>query len=95
MAHLATVGPVHMDIVSVGVFLKNPHKFAELRPMQNWVALSFALRHSARHRTITRKVTEYHSRFWHIANLAVPEDFDEALQALLTQAYKTSLKTGS
>ena len=87
MTHLATVGPVHTDIVSVGVFLKNPHKFAELRPMQNWVALSFALGRSARHRTITRKVTEYNSRFWHTANLAVPEDFDEALQALLTEAY--------
>lgn len=95
MAHLATVGPVHMDIVSVGVFLKNPHKFAELRPMQKWVALTFALGHSARHRTITRKVTEYNSRSWHTANLAVPEDFDEALKDLLTQAYKTSLKTGS
>ena len=86
MVHLATVGPVHTDIVSVGVFLKNPHKFAELRPMQNWVAMSFALGRSARHRTITRKVTEYHSRFWHTANLATPADFDEPLQDLLTQA---------
>ncbi len=87
MAHLATVGPVHTDIVSVGIFLKNPYKFAELRPMQKWVALSFALGHSARHRTITRKVTEYHSRFWHTANLATPADFDEPLQDLVTEAY--------
>lgn len=92
MAHLATVGPVHTDIVSVGVFLKNPHKFAELRPMQNWVAMSFALGHSACHRTITRKVTEYHNRFWHTANLATPADFDEPLQDLLTQAYNAATR---
>jgi hypothetical protein len=79
MRHLAGVGPVHADIVSVGIFLKNPSKFAELRPMQRWVAVSFALGRPARHRTITRKVTEYHGRFWHVANLAGPQDVDEAL----------------
>lgn len=90
MAHLANVGPVHPDIVSVGVFLKNPHKFAELRPMQHWVALSFALGHAERHRTITRKVMEYHGRFWHVANLKTSDDFDEGLQDLLTQAYNAT-----
>ncbi len=32
MRHLDTIGPVHLDVVSVGIFLKNPRKFAELRP---------------------------------------------------------------
>ena len=90
MAHLTTVGPVHTDIVSVGVFLKNPHKFAELRPMQHWVALSFALGHTARHRTITRKVIDYNGRYRHVANLKTPGDFDEPLQDLLTQAYNAT-----
>ena len=36
MAHVQSLGPVHADVVSVGIFLKNPRKFAELRPMQHW-----------------------------------------------------------
>ncbi len=34
-------------------------KFAELRPMQRWVAMSFSLRHHAHHPTIVRKVVEW------------------------------------
>jgi sigma54-dependent transcription regulator len=90
MRHLATVGPVHADVVSVGIFLKNPRKFAELRPMQRWVALSFALDRRARHRTVTRKVVAHGGRFWHVANLATPADLDHALASLLTEAYHTA-----
>lgn len=88
MDHLATIGPVHADVVSVGIFLKNPHKFAELRPMRKWVAVGFSLRRRARHPTITRKVVEYGGRFWHVANVAEPGDLDEALCDLLTEAYE-------
>ncbi len=88
MEHLDTVGPFHADVVSVGIFLKNPRKFAELRPMQNWVAISFSLGRRAHHRLITRKVIEYGSKFWHVANVADPADVDEALCELLTEAYE-------
>jgi hypothetical protein len=88
MRHLATVGPVHADVVSVGIFLKNPRKFAELRPMQRWVAVSFALSRRARHHTITRRVVSHGGRFWHVANVAGPDDLDEALCELLTEAYE-------
>ena len=87
MAHVQSLGPVHADVVSVGIFLKNPRKFAELRPMQHWVAVSFALSRKATHRTITRKVISYGSKFWHTANVATPDDFDDALRDLLTEAY--------
>lgn len=87
MAHVSSLGPVHADIVSVGIFLKNPRKFAELRPMQRWVAVSFALRREARHPTITRKVVPYGSMYWHTANVATPEQVDDALCDLLTEAY--------
>ena len=90
MAHLATVGPVHADIVSVGIFLKNPYNFAQLRPMQRWVALGFSLRREARHRTITRKVERYGARYWHTANVATPADLDVGLGDLLTEAYRTA-----
>jgi hypothetical protein len=87
MRHLETVGPVHVEPVSVGIFLKHVGKFAELRPMQRWVALSFSLPHVVRHRTITRQVIPWSGRYFHVANLATPDDFDHALAGWLTEAY--------
>jgi len=91
MRHLETVGPVHVEPVSVGIFLKNPRKFAELRPMQRWVALSFSLRRPAAHPTIVRKVVPYAGRYFHVANLADPADLDERLRDLLTTAYAEAI----
>jgi hypothetical protein len=90
MAHVTTLGPVHADIVSVGVFLKNPRKFAELRPMRKWVALSFLLPRRANHRTFVRKVVEYNGRWHHVANLERPEDLDDDLRDLLAEAYRAT-----
>ena len=88
VAHLETVGPVHLDVVSVGIFLKNPRKFAELRPKDRWVALAFDLGRRATHPTITRKVIEHGGRYWHVANIADPGQFDDDLAGLLTEAYE-------
>lgn len=88
MAHLAAVGPVHVEPVSVGIFLKNPRKFAELRPMQRWVSVSFSLGRRAAHPTIVRKVVPYGGRFYHVANVASPADVDDRFRDLLTEAYE-------
>lgn len=88
MRHLRTVGPVHVEPVSVGIFLKNPRKVAELRPMQKWVAIGFLLGRPARHRTIVRKVIRAGGRYYHVANVAGPDDVDDALCELLTEAYE-------
>ncbi len=87
MRRLESIGPLHLDVVAVGIFFKNPAKFAELRPMRNWVALSFSLGRIARHRTITRKVVAYGARHWHTANVATPDDVDDDLVALVAEAY--------
>ena len=92
IAHLETVGPVHLDIVSVGIFLKNPRKFAELRPRDRWVALAFSLGRRTAHPTITRKVVEHGGRFWHVANIADPGEFDDDLADLLTEAYELAAR---
>jgi hypothetical protein len=91
--HLTTVGPVHVEPVSVGIFLKNPRTVAELRPMQRWVAVSFSLRRTARHRTIVRKVIAENGRYYHVANVATPADVDEGLCQLLTEAYEEAAAT--
>jgi hypothetical protein len=90
MRHLATVGPVHVEPVSVGIFLKRARTFAELRPMRRWVALSFSLPHHVQHPMITRRVVPYHGRYYHVANLRDPGDLDDRLREWLTEAYLTS-----
>jgi len=90
MAHIRQVGPVHVEPVSVGIFLKRSRTFAELRPMTKWVAVSFSLLHPARHRLITRKVAQYNGHYYHVANVTSPSDIDEALLSLLTEAYLIS-----
>jgi hypothetical protein len=88
MAHLVTLGPVHVEPVSVGIFLKRDGRtFTQLRPMMRWVAMSFALNRRVDHPTITRKVIPYHGRNYHVANLRSPADLDDELRTWLTEAY--------
>jgi hypothetical protein len=87
MAHLDSVGPVHVEPVSVGIFLKHDRTFVQLRPMRDWVALSFSLRRRVNHPCIKRKVEPYHGRYYHVANLRGPEDVDDEIKGWLTEAY--------
>jgi hypothetical protein len=87
ISHLSTVGPVHVEPVSVGIFLKRVQTFAQLRPKDRWVALSFSLRRRVQHERIVRKVIAHGGRYWHAANLRDPGDFDEQLRGWLTEAY--------
>jgi len=87
MAHLDGLGDVHVEPVSVGIFLKHGRRFAELRPMQEWVALSFSLRRRVSHPLILRKPIAYHGRQWHTANVRTPDDVDDDIRAWLTEAY--------
>lgn len=88
MGYLDGVGPLHVEPVSVGIFLKNPRKFAELRPMQNWVAISFSLSRTARHRTIVRKVMPYNGKYFHVANIVEAKDLDDGIGDLIVEAYQ-------
>jgi uncharacterized protein DUF5655 len=87
MRHMVTIGPVHIEPVSVGIFLKRDRSFAELRPLTMWVALSFALSRPVRHPRIIKKVMQYHGLYYHAANLRGPEDLDDQLLGWLTEAY--------
>lgn len=88
--HLATIGPVHVEPVSVGIFLKRAQTFAQLRPKDHWVALSFSLPRRVQHERIIRKVVADHGRYHHFANLRSPEDLDDRLRGWLTEAYLNS-----
>jgi hypothetical protein len=86
-AHLDTVGPVYVEPVSVGIFLKRERTFAELRPMTKWVALSFALGRRLDHPRIARKPQLWSGRTYHFVNLAGPDDVDDTVRDWLTEAY--------
>lgn len=87
MAHLDSIGPVHVEPVSVGIFFKQPRKFAQLRPMQKWVALSFSLPRRVDHRLMSRKPIAHGARHYHVVNLRRPEDLDDEIRGWLTEAY--------
>ena len=88
MAHLSTVGPVHVEPVSVGIFLKQAQTFAQLRPRDRWVALSFSLPREVTHERITRQVVPYAGRYHHVANLHSAADLDDRLRGWLSEAYR-------
>ena len=86
-SHIDTLGDVHTEPVSVGIFFKRSRTFAELRPMQRWVALSFVLSHRLDSDRLSRKVLQDGNRFHHVVNLASPTDVDETIRDWLTEAY--------
>ena len=90
MRHLATVGPVHVEPVSVGIFLKRAQSFVQLRPKDRWVAMSFSLARAVEHERITRKVVRYAGGYHHVANLGSEDDLDDRLCAWLSEAYLNS-----
>lgn len=90
MEHLETIGPVHVEPVSVGIFLKRSRTFAELRPKRDWVALSFLLSRVVHHPRMARKVIGSDRRKYHVVNLRGPEDLDDAIRDWLTESYLDS-----
>jgi hypothetical protein len=90
MEHLDTVGPVHVEPVSVGIFLKRARSFAQLRPMQRWVALSFSLPRTVHHPLMTRRPIPHGDRYHHVVNVTGPDDLDDDIRGWLTEAYLDS-----
>jgi hypothetical protein len=85
--HLESVGPVHVEPVSVGILLKRAATFAELRPMARWVALSFVSAGVLGDARITRRVAVSAGRSWYGVRLREPSDVDDQVRAWLTAAY--------
>jgi hypothetical protein len=86
MAHLSTLGPVHVEPVSVGIFIKRGASMFELRPKTKWVAVSFKLPRRIEHSKIAR-CFEVSTGTFHVVNLHGPDDVDDDVKAWLTEAY--------
>ena len=87
IAHLDTFGPMHVEPVSVGIFVKGTGSFVELRPLTRWVAMSFPLTRVVSHRRIARKPIVAGARVFHVVNLVVASDVDDVVRDWLTEAY--------
>lgn len=87
LAHLETLGDVHVEPVSVGIFLKHARPFAELRPKVNWIELSFGLDRTVVHPKITRVMRSGATRVHHCVRLRGPHDVDADVRDWLTEAY--------
>jgi hypothetical protein len=86
-AHLATLGPLHLEPVSVGLFFKRSRTFAELRPMTRWMKLSFILSRRVDDPRISRCLPVSGNRIYHETRLREPADVDEQVRGWLTDAY--------
>ncbi len=97
LAHLTGLGPVHVDAVSVGVFLKSDRKAVEVRPRARTVLLYLYLPRRVeddRLRVVTRRSGD---RIVHSLSLHGPEDLDDQALQWLTQSYHlaTDLDAGT
>ena len=55
--------------------------------MTRWVALYFPMSRRLEHPRIARKPTRSGSRWYHVVNLAGPDDLDDQVRDWLTEAY--------
>jgi len=86
-AYLCTLGPVHVEPVSVGIFIKRTGSFVELRPMTRWVAMSFPMPRRIDHPLIARQPIVAGTRIYHVVNLAGPADLVDPVRDWLAEAY--------
>jgi hypothetical protein len=84
--HVRSLGPVHVEPVSVGILVKRSRGFAELRPMVRWEALSFAAARPIESDRIARRQRSG-SRAWLTVNLRTAAEVDDDVRSWLTEAY--------
>ena len=87
LAHLESVGPVHVDAVGVGVFLKRRRKLAEVRPGARRLSLVVVLPRPVAHPRVARHLRIGADRIAHVVPLTAVEEVDEVVRDWLTQAY--------
>lgn len=88
--HLRSLGPLHVDPVTVGIFLKAGSKLAELRPKKRWVSLELVLPEHLASERIQRHIRLSGRRIVNIIRLYEPADVDDEIREWLTYAYAAS-----
>jgi hypothetical protein len=88
--HLAGVGALQIEAVSVGIFFRRVRTFAELRPKRNRVVLSFLLSRPLEHPRIVKTWRGTGQRSAYFVDLRDAQDVDDDVRDWLTEAYLTS-----
>ncbi len=78
---------MHVEPVSVGIFIKSNGGFVELRPARQWVQLWFPMSRRVKHSRMARKPVWSGRRWYHVVHLESPEDVDEQVVEWLRAAY--------
>src|SRR5947208_7250867 len=78
-AHLQTLGPLHVEYVSVGSFFNRGRTFAELRPMRDRVRLSILLHRRLKHPRIV-KSSHGGTRSAYFVDLRTAGDVDDQVR---------------
>ncbi len=87
-AHLETLdGELIVDPLDGLVQFKNGPVFASIRSMKKWAALGFSLGRDAGSSRISRKVVEYHGRYYHVLNVTSADQIDDEVREWLTEAF--------
>lgn len=87
LSTLERLGPVHVDAVGVGVFLKSDRKLAEIRPMARGLAVCLLLSHTIPSPRVTRTMRASADRTASVIRIQGPSDVDDELRGWLTEAY--------
>lgn len=87
LAHLESLGPMTVEPVSVGIFIKSNGSFVELRPKTKWVTLSFPLARRLQTARTSRKPIASGQKIFHFVNLTSPGEVDEELRGWLTESF--------
>lgn len=87
IAHVRTLGPVHLDVVRVGVFIKHQWKLAEIRPMASRLSLEVVLPRVVEDLRVVRRIGLAGGRTVHVVRLASREEVDDQVRGWLTEAY--------
>lgn len=82
LAFLTDLGPLHVDAVGVGVFLKRQRKLAELRPMARALSVNLWLPRVVTDARVLRRFDT-----WHVLRLTGVEQVDDQLRTWLTESY--------
>ena len=87
LTHLESLGPMTVEPVSVGIFIKSNGSFVELRPKTKGVALSFPLARRLQSYRLSRKPVASGQKIFHFVNLISPDEVDDELRGWLTESY--------
>lgn len=89
-AHLASLpenDDLIVDPIDVGIMFKHGPMICMLRSMTKWTALGFSLRRELKSSKLSRKVTGYQGKFYHVINVNDPEQIDDEVLEWLAEAF--------